>query len=75
MYLSDYWNTVADHEITVILLEDIHWADESSLDFINHLASAIAKRPFFIVCYNPAQTYLSDAPIGVRVNHIIPGWL
>ena len=34
----------------VLLLDDLHWADEGSLDFINHLAQACGDVPLFILC-------------------------
>ncbi len=34
----------------VVLLEDIHWADDSSLDAISHLATALAHHRLLIVC-------------------------
>ena len=35
---------------TLILLEDIHWADSSSLDLIGELAGTMAQRPLLLVC-------------------------
>ncbi len=35
--------------ITVILLEDIHWADRGSLDFFDHLMSSKPDIPLLIV--------------------------
>jgi len=35
---------------TVILLEDIHWADESSLDVIQHLIRMCQDLPILIIC-------------------------
>lgn len=39
--LVRYFRDVAMAEPVVVLLEDIHWADESSLDLIGHLAATI----------------------------------
>ncbi len=35
---------------SVIFLEDIHWADDSSLDLIDHVVTAIPDAPLLIVC-------------------------
>jgi class 3 adenylate cyclase/tetratricopeptide (TPR) repeat protein len=38
-----------DHPV-LVLLEDIHWADEGSLDFIEHLAVDCLGYPLMLVC-------------------------
>jgi hypothetical protein len=35
---------------TVLLLEDIHWSDDGSLDLIDHLARTCEGAPLLIVC-------------------------
>jgi predicted ATPase len=47
--LTDYFRAVA-HESTVLFLEDMHWADDSSLDLIDHLAGALPEACLLIVC-------------------------
>jgi class 3 adenylate cyclase/tetratricopeptide (TPR) repeat protein len=37
-------------EPTVIFLEDIHWADDSSLEFLNHLLEAISSARLLVAC-------------------------
>ena len=34
----------------VLLLDDLHWADDGSLDFINHIASACKDTPILLLC-------------------------
>ena len=34
----------------VLLLDDLHWADDGSLDFINHIASACQDTPILLLC-------------------------
>ena len=34
----------------LLLLEDLHWADEGSLDFLEHLAHACAHQPMLVLC-------------------------
>lgn len=34
----------------VLLFDDLHWADDGSLDFINHIASACQDTPILLVC-------------------------
>ena len=34
----------------VLLLDDLHWADEGSLDFVDHLVQSCGDLPLFILC-------------------------
>ena len=36
--------------VVVLLLDDLHWADDGSLDFINHIASACQDVPILVLC-------------------------
>jgi predicted ATPase/class 3 adenylate cyclase len=38
-YVAAYFNALAAQGLVVILLEDIHWADTSSLDLIEHIGN------------------------------------
>jgi class 3 adenylate cyclase/tetratricopeptide (TPR) repeat protein len=49
IYLAEYLHTVAHHEVTAIFLEDIHWADDSSLDLLAYLGREIPNKPLVIV--------------------------
>jgi ABC-type oligopeptide transport system substrate-binding subunit/class 3 adenylate cyclase len=48
-YLADYFMALAAQLPVLILLEDLHWADHSSLDALNHLALALTDQPLMIV--------------------------
>jgi ABC-type oligopeptide transport system substrate-binding subunit/class 3 adenylate cyclase/tetratricopeptide (TPR) repeat protein len=48
-YLADYFKALASQDPVLILLEDLHWADDSSLDVLNHLALALIGQPVMIV--------------------------
>jgi class 3 adenylate cyclase/tetratricopeptide (TPR) repeat protein len=50
LYLDEYFQTLAVQNPLAILLEDLHWADESSLDVLDHLESALADHPVLLVC-------------------------
>ena len=41
----------------VLLLDDLHWADEGSLDLVNHLAQACADVPVFVLCLTRATLF------------------
>jgi len=48
-HLTKYLRTIAS-EPTVILLEDIHWADDSSLDLLDYLVGAVPDTRLLVVC-------------------------
>ncbi len=47
--LIDYFRVVAC-EPTTIFLEDIHWADDSSLDLVDKLAEVLCEARLLVVC-------------------------
>jgi len=49
VYLIGYFRAVTERLATAILLEDLHWADNSSLDLLDSLALPLASRPRLIV--------------------------
>ena len=53
--LADLLVTVEPGSPVLIVLEDLHWADELSLDVLGHLAGRIANRPMLV-----AGAYRSD---------------
>jgi predicted ATPase/class 3 adenylate cyclase len=50
MYLGEYFQELCRQDPVVILLEDIHWADDSSLDALNWLGERMQYHPFLVVC-------------------------
>jgi tetratricopeptide (TPR) repeat protein len=50
VYLAEYFQALAAHYPVVILLEDIHWADDSSLDLLGRLALPADRQRLLIVC-------------------------
>ena len=53
-----FFKTVLREQPVLLLLEDIHWADESSLDFFEHLAQECLDFPLMILC--PARNTLFE---------------
>ena len=53
--LADLLVTVDPGAAVLIVLEDLHWADELSLDVLGHLAGRLAARPMLV-----AGAYRSD---------------
>ena len=57
VYLGDYFHALAQQNPVVVLLEDIHWADDSSLELINHLEGSLANKRLLIVCATRPQLF------------------
>lgn len=47
--LSEYFGVITRQQPALLLLEDLHWADESSLDAVSSLADSILNHPWLIV--------------------------
>jgi ABC-type oligopeptide transport system substrate-binding subunit/class 3 adenylate cyclase/tetratricopeptide (TPR) repeat protein len=57
MYLAEYFQGMSDQAPTVVFLEDIHWADDSSLDMLNRMARKIPEQRLLIVCVARHRLY------------------
>lgn len=49
-YLTQYFSAVASKSGTIVMLDDIHWADTPSMSFITHLVRECPQLPLFVVC-------------------------
>ena len=47
--LSDYLRGLLSQAPTLMLLEDLHWADDSSLDLLTHLVAGISEARLLVV--------------------------
>ncbi|HNS51574.1 MAG TPA: adenylate/guanylate cyclase domain-containing protein [Anaerolineae bacterium] len=48
-YLVDYLGTLAASQLVVMLLEDLHWADDSTLDLVAEVVDRLADAPLLVV--------------------------
>jgi DNA-binding SARP family transcriptional activator/class 3 adenylate cyclase len=46
----EYFERLADRHPLVLVLEDLHWADDNLLDFLDHLAEWARAVPILLVC-------------------------
>ena len=49
-YLTNYFRGVAAAHPAAILLEDLHWADDASLDFVAHLVKELSDSRLMVLC-------------------------
>jgi class 3 adenylate cyclase/tetratricopeptide (TPR) repeat protein len=48
-YLLEYFQALVHRGPVVVLLEDIHWADDSSVDLLRRLSGALARQPLLLI--------------------------
>ena len=71
--LASYFRALHSHSGTpvVLLLDDLHWADEGSLDFVDHLVQACGDVPIFVLCLSRSTLYERRPLWGSgRSNHL-----
>jgi DNA-binding SARP family transcriptional activator/class 3 adenylate cyclase/regulation of enolase protein 1 (concanavalin A-like superfamily) len=59
----------ASRQPTVIVLEDLHWADSLTIDLIGELIGVLADQPLLVLCvFRPGREYPSErlAPMAER---------
>lgn len=56
-YLGDFFLIACQTNPVLIEIEDIHWADDKSLDLVNNLVSNNRKLPFFVICMARPSLY------------------
>ncbi len=49
-YFTEFFAAVTAQHPAVLFLEDIHWADDKSLDLVNYLVRARRDLPLLVVC-------------------------
>lgn len=67
-YLVQYFRGVTGDRPTVVCLEDIHWADNSSLDFLARLVQELGERPCLVVCLARPALYERRPEWGAGVS-------
>lgn len=56
-YLNELFTTASKTYPVMIHVEDIHWADDRSLDLINNLVRENAELPLFVLCMSRPSLY------------------
>jgi len=49
-YMTQFFVNATHNQIGILLLEDIHWADNGSLDLIEHVINDRPGQPLLIIC-------------------------
>jgi predicted ATPase len=64
--LTNWWMTGARAQPAVIIVEDLHWADPTTLDLLRGLAERGARAPLFVLITARPEF---RAPWGIRPHH------
>ncbi len=56
-FLSELFTTASEVHPVVLQIEDIHWADDRSLDLINQLVRDNERIPLFVICMARPSLY------------------
>ena len=68
--LTDLLHALAEHAPLVVVLDDLHWADDASLDFVQHLARAASVPLLLVMLARPALLERRPTPLaGEDVGH------
>lgn len=69
IYLGEYFKALAVKTPVVIFLDDIHWADESSLDTLLHLSRDLASQPVLFLALARPSLYERRPEWGNQAFH------
>lgn len=50
-YATQFFSTVMREMPMALYLDDLHWADDESLDFFDHFAKSAAESPLLMLCF------------------------
>ena len=67
-YAGDYVITIAQTQIVVVFLEDLHWSDSSSLDALDHIFSKQTSLPVLVVAMTRPNLYQRVPDWGSKIG-------
>jgi class 3 adenylate cyclase/tetratricopeptide (TPR) repeat protein len=61
-YATQFFAKVGSNQPVIFYLDDLHWADDGSLDFVEHVTRTCATVPLLILCLS-RPTILEQRPV------------
>jgi predicted ATPase/class 3 adenylate cyclase len=55
IYIGEFIKAISEQEVVLIFLDDIHWADDSSLDLVNYMGQSLSDQSVMIICMGRSQ--------------------
>ena len=75
-YIVTYFQSAAKRSPIMIFLDDIHWADESSLDLLEHIRSLLAEVPIMILALSRPSLFERKSGwgnvLGCEILNLLP---
>ncbi|MGD9091833.1 MAG: adenylate/guanylate cyclase domain-containing protein, partial [Anaerolineales bacterium] len=68
-YMIKYFKALADDNLVTFFLDDIHWADESSLDMLIHLSRELSDQQILIVALTRPSLFKPQPSWGEEAFH------
>jgi predicted ATPase/class 3 adenylate cyclase len=69
VYVTDYFKALAAHHPVALFLDDIHWADESSLEILLDLSHKLSDQQILFVALTRPTLFERRSSWGDDVNH------
>ncbi|MBA2283874.1 MAG: ATP-binding protein [Ktedonobacteraceae bacterium] len=67
--VSHFFATQARRQPVLLIIEDLHWSDEASLEILLHLVRACTALPFlFVLTYRAAHLFFPPGPAPARAG-------
>lgn len=68
---SRFLELLARRRPAVVVIEDIHWASESMIDFIAHVARSVADVPLLLVLTARPEIHGTDSPLSEATGAVV----
>jgi DNA-binding CsgD family transcriptional regulator len=66
-----FLDELSSDSVTVVVIEDLHWADDATLDWLRHLARRIAGIPAIVIASYRDDEPASDNPLRGVIGQIV----
>ncbi|TEU20147.1 MAG: tetratricopeptide repeat protein [Anaerolineales bacterium] len=68
--LVQLFTTIADENKLMLAIDDLHWADPATLQFLHHLARHIFDSPIFLACTYRSEEAATDEDLAILVRSL-----
>lgn len=68
-YLKEYFLELMQQLPVMVFLEDLHWADDNSIQLINHLSPLTSTNPWLIICLSRPMLYTTRPHWGEGLDY------
>jgi DNA-binding winged helix-turn-helix (wHTH) protein len=72
---SDFVGRIASQQPTLMILEDLHWADDSTMSLLNHLAQRLSVLPLMVIGTHRDAELNVTRPLAKMLEDLLRGRL